>query len=127
MNANELKTILEKHKKWLINETGGERANLQYANLQGADLQGAYLQYANLRNANLIGTNIDFSVLNLSCKGLDFKIDERILKQIMYHVVNLAQTSKLNTKKIFKKNIYKWLEDSHVVTEHEMPILKENE
>lgn len=41
MNANDLKTILEKHKMWLNDEDGGEMANLRGANLSGADLRGA--------------------------------------------------------------------------------------
>lgn len=35
MNANDLKTILEKHKMWLNDEDGGEMANLSGANLIG--------------------------------------------------------------------------------------------
>lgn len=45
--------VLQRHAKWLKNEEGGEKANLQGANLQGANLWGADLQDANLRDANL--------------------------------------------------------------------------
>jgi len=38
MTNEALQTILKKHKMWLKNEAGGERANLQNANLQNADL-----------------------------------------------------------------------------------------
>ena len=48
-----IKEILEKHKKWLLGEDGGERANLRGANLCGANLRGADLRDANLRDANL--------------------------------------------------------------------------
>lgn len=46
MNANDLKTILEKHKMWLNDEDGGEmaelrRADLRWAKLSGAELSGA--------------------------------------------------------------------------------------
>ena len=41
-----IKEILEKHKKWLNAEDGGERADLSYANLSDADLRGANLSYA---------------------------------------------------------------------------------
>ena len=41
MTFNELNKILKKHKLWLANEDGGERADLQGADLQGADLKGA--------------------------------------------------------------------------------------
>ena len=103
MTKEELKVVLDNHVKWL-NGNGGNRADLRGADLSGADL--------------------DFSQLNLSCKGLNFKIDERLAKQLVYHVVNLMQYSNLDTPKIFKKQVYKWLENSHVVTKHRLPILK---
>ena len=43
--------VLQRHAKWLKNEEGGEKANLQGADLQGANLRGADLQGANLRDA----------------------------------------------------------------------------
>jgi hypothetical protein len=102
-----------------------QRADLQRADLQRADLQRADLRGANLQRADLRGANIDFSCLPLWCGGLNFKIDEKQAKQLVYHVLNLMQYSELNTKKIFKKATYKWLEDSHLVTKHRLPVLKE--
>ena len=58
MTTQELQVILEKHKKWLNNEEGGERADLQGANLWGADLRGADLRRANLQGANLWEANL---------------------------------------------------------------------
>ena len=63
MTKKELKEILEKHRKWLSNEEGGERANLcdadlRYANLRGADLGGANLCDADLRGADLRGADL---------------------------------------------------------------------
>ena len=46
ITKEELDTFLRKHKLWLENKEGGERAYLQWANLQGAYLQWAYLQEA---------------------------------------------------------------------------------
>ena len=43
-----LQEVLEKHKKWLNDEEGGERADLRYADLNGADLSNAVLRNANL-------------------------------------------------------------------------------
>ena len=133
MTKEELKVVLDNHVKWL-NGNGGNRADLSGANLRGANLRGANLHGANLRGANLSGAylsmadlsgaDLDFSQLNLSCKGLDFKIDKRLAKQLVYHVVNLMQYSNLDTPKIFKNQVYKWLENSHVVTKHRLPILK---
>lgn len=53
MTKKELKEILEKHRKWLSSEEGGERADLGYADLSNVDLRYANLSYANLRDANL--------------------------------------------------------------------------
>ena len=63
MKANDLKTILEKHKMWLNDEDGGEKADLSGADLSGADLSGADLYGADLREANLRGA--DLSEANL--------------------------------------------------------------
>ena len=53
-----IKEILNKHKKWLFGESGGERANLCGANLRNADLCDANLCGANLRNADLCDANL---------------------------------------------------------------------
>ena len=52
-HSRELKEILEKHRKWINGEEGGERANLSGANLSGVNLSNAYLNHANLSGANL--------------------------------------------------------------------------
>ena len=54
----DLRSILEKHLKWLRDEEGGERADLRGANLYGADLYGADLYGADLCGANLRGANL---------------------------------------------------------------------
>ena len=53
MNSEEIRKVLENHKKWLFNESGGIRADLC-----GADLRGAYLCEVNLREANLYEANL---------------------------------------------------------------------
>ena len=53
MTKEQLNEILEKHKKWLNDEPGGERADLREADLWEADLWGADLRGANLRGADL--------------------------------------------------------------------------
>ena len=53
MNSEEIRKMLENHKKWLFNESGGIRADLC-----GADLTGAYLCGADLRGADLCGADL---------------------------------------------------------------------
>jgi hypothetical protein len=63
-----LKVVVEKHKKWLNDEEGGERANLSAADLRAADLRAANLSAANLSDANLSDANL--SDANLSAADL---------------------------------------------------------
>lgn len=58
MDNEKLKEILERHRKWLNDEDGGERADLCGVDLRGADLRVADLRGANLREANLRGANL---------------------------------------------------------------------
>lgn len=53
LTEKEIKTILNKHSKWLYGASDGERADLRRANLEGANLQEANLEGADLRRANL--------------------------------------------------------------------------
>ncbi len=72
--AEELKAILAKHKAWLNNEDGGERADLSGADLSGANLRDADLSGADLRGADLSGANLrdaDLSYADLS--GADLR------------------------------------------------------
>ena len=102
MTQEELNIVLEKHKKWLDEKEGGERANLRgadlgdanlrsadlrLADLSGADLRLADLRSANLRGANLRGANLDYSCWPLWCGSLrDVQIDKRIFAQLAYHL-----------------------------------------
>lgn len=104
MTQEELNMILDRHKKWLNDEEGGERANLNGAdlggaNLHGADLggadlfgatlRGASLCEANLHGADLHGANLDYSCWPLWCGSLDVKVDARIARQLAYHFCRL--------------------------------------
>lgn len=62
MTQEELQTILEKHKKWLNDVPGGERAHLG-------------------------GANLDYSCWPLWCGSLrNVRIDKRIFAQLAYHI-----------------------------------------
>jgi uncharacterized protein YjbI with pentapeptide repeats len=79
MDKQELKNILDEHKKWVQNE-GGKSADLGCANLYGAklrdaDLRKADLAYADLREADLTGADLmdaDLSEANLTCADLRY-------------------------------------------------------
>lgn len=66
----ELKDILDKHKKWLNNKEGGERADLRDADLSDVNLYDANLHNAILRGANLYNVILrgaDLSSADLRC------------------------------------------------------------
>lgn len=69
MNQEELQTILERHKKWLRDEEGGERADLHYADLSGANLSGADLSDADLSDADLHDANMHDADLSVDPDG----------------------------------------------------------
>jgi uncharacterized protein YjbI with pentapeptide repeats len=78
MNKEELKSILDKHAKWLACEAGGERADFSRRDLRGCDLShrdlcgacfsGCDLSNANLRHCDL--SDADLSNANLSDANL---------------------------------------------------------
>jgi uncharacterized protein YjbI with pentapeptide repeats len=68
MTQTELSEILERHRKWLVGEAGGQRAVLSGTDLIGMDLSGvdlsqsqmigADMRYTNLTKAKLFGANM---------------------------------------------------------------------
>ena len=90
MNKDELNVVLQKHKDWLTNNDGGERANLSGADLRGADLRGANLSNANLSDADLRSANLDYSCLPLWCGSKGMIVDKRIAAQIAAHFCALS-------------------------------------
>ena len=79
MTQEELNIILDRHKKWLNDEEGGERAKLCGADLRKATLSGAHL----------IGADLDYSCWPLWCGSLDVKVDAQIARQLAYHFCRL--------------------------------------
>lgn len=78
MTSLEIKTIMEKHCKWLEGNKNGKRAdfrdaNLGSANLRGANFGGADLKWADLRCADLRGANLRGANLGgADLRGTDF-------------------------------------------------------
>ena len=73
MNQVELNEVLRKHKLWISNRDGGEKANLSgtdlsRTSLSGANLSGTNLSYTDLSGSDLSDTNL--SDTNLSGTNL---------------------------------------------------------
>ena len=126
MDQTKLQEILQAHKKWLDGDyKEGARADLRDADLHGADLRGADLSGADLsgadlsganmfdanlcgaglRGADLRGANLDFSCFPLWCGGLDMHIDDRLARQLLYHLLRNVAYSK-NTSDEMKSLLF---------------------
>ena len=98
MNQQELKNVLDLHRKWVLSESDGVRAdlryaNLRYANLRSADLRSADLSYANLSSANLSSADLRYADLryaNLSYANLSYA-DLEPIKQDFFKVLDAAK------------------------------------
>ena len=86
----ELKTVLEDHKKWLESDDGeeGSRADLRDADLRDANLCRADLCDADLRRADLCDADLDMSAWPLWCGGTQTYLDRRRSLQLVYHLFN---------------------------------------
>jgi hypothetical protein len=67
--------------------------DFRWADLRGVNLKGAAIQGTYLKGADLRGVNLDFSCLDLSCRSLNFKSDEKIRIQIAFHFASLIKNS----------------------------------
>ena len=66
--------ILTKHMLWLLDEKGGERADLSMENLRGESLRGVNLSWASLRGANLSDANLTGATLSgADLRGADLR------------------------------------------------------
>ena len=86
MTKEELKEILDSHKKWLNNEPDGKSADLSDADLSGANLSNADLSGANLHGADLRFADLwiysgDDSVWAIVRAELERKIAEDRMRQ----------------------------------------------
>ena len=132
MNREELNEILELHKKWLVDKTDGKKADLRYADLRYADLrnadlryanlrdaylrdadlrkanlQYANLQYANLQHADLRKADLDYSVFPLWCGSFNIITGDKLVMQLLSHIVRLNKKGMSKEMKIFIKKIPK--------------------
>ena len=89
MNIQE---VLARHKKWLENDEGGQRADLQDADLRGADL--------------------DFSCWPLWCGSKGVIVDLKVVYQLLAHVACLQCDDPEFVE--IKKAIMPWAVKSHI-------------
>jgi hypothetical protein len=97
MNHQELKNVLDLHRKWLAGESDGKRADLRSANLRYTDLRSADLRYTDLRSADLRSANL--SSANLSYTDLNSadlrSADLRSIKEDFFKVLSVAKAEVL--------------------------------
>ena len=118
MTTGKLQEILENHKHWLNEDCEGWEnmsADLSGANLSGANLSGANLRDADLRCADLRGADLDYSCLPLWCGSLTANMDDRQVKQLLYHTLSIVKHSN-NVSAILKEQL---------LTEQNLRIAKE--
>ena len=147
MTPDEIKEILELHKKWQDGSEEGKKAglrgadlrgadlrganlqgadlqeaNLRWAHLQGADLREAGLQEADLRGANLRWANLDSSTgFSLSCKGSKFTVSLKLIFQYFAHFCTLKvdESEQKEFEEILEK-IRPYALKSHVAADLEL-------
>ena len=74
ISKEELNEILQKHKMWLNNDKGGERANLRSIYLRFADLRFTDLKFADLRGTDLKNADLRFADLRFAdLRGADLR------------------------------------------------------
>jgi hypothetical protein len=89
----QLAEILQKHKKWVNGEEGGEKANLRDADLSFANLRAADLRDADLSSANLCAA--DLSSANLRDADLcdaDLSSAKNLVSSINYMEAHFERT-----------------------------------
>lgn len=92
--------------------------NLENVNLKGVNLESAELKDTELKGANLNGANLDYATLQLHCNFLNFKIDERLAKQFLYHIMSLLKYSEFDLEKYFTKEAFKFVNESHLINKY---------
>jgi len=134
-----LEEVIQAHEDFLAGLPQGIKASLSGQDLQhviltnrdlrdidftNANLFNADVMNADFRGADLTGANIDFAQLNISCKSLSFKIGDKNAKMLLYMILTIMQYSDIDISSLVTQEMITYLEDSHLVTEHELEKLK---
>ena len=127
MQKERLQEILESHKKWLRGKDGKRAdlrcvdlrdadlrwADLKWVDLRWADLRGARLKDANLKDADLRcvdlrGADLDYSSFPLWCGSFDIIVDERLIRQLCYHIAKLKYAGNdSDIKTLLESDVFK--------------------
>ena len=117
MQKERLQEILESHKKWLRGKDGKKAdlrwGDLGYADLKDADLRYADLRYADLKDADLRyadlrGADLDYSSFPLWCGSFDIIVDERLIRQLCYHIAKLKYVGNdSDIKTLLESDVFK--------------------
>ncbi len=90
MTADEIREVIEAHRRWLQGEPDGRRAdlagadlrgaNLRDVNLRGADIRGADIRDVNLRGADIRGANLrDVNLRGADIRGASLPSPQMVL------------------------------------------------
>ena len=83
-------------------------ANLRWADLRGVDLREANLKDADLRYADLRGADLDYSSFPLWCGSFDIIVDERLIRQLCYHIAKLKYAGNdSDIKTLLESDVFK--------------------
>ena len=100
ISKEELNEILQKHKMWLNNDKGGERANLRSIYLRFADLRFTDLRFADLRGTDLKNADLRFADLRFAnLSNADLKNIETSMYTIGYNLACPEKGSFIGYKK----------------------------
>ena len=101
----QLAELLAKHRAWLNNEDGGERANLSSADLSSSDLRYADLSYTNLSSADLSSADLSYANLRFlqSANGKELTCMNAGKYQVVLSKESIAIGCKLFTVEKWKE------------------------
>ena len=105
MDKSDLKTILEKHKNWLLGNPDGVCASLSGANLSGADLRGVNPRGTILENINWL--SYIGIVPDMDGFAYAYKMSKRDGKSCTYPVVEINYCNQNEFSAPLDTNVFK--------------------
>ena len=101
-----------------LREANLKDADLRWADLKGVDLRWADLRWASLKDANLKdadlrcvdlrGADLDYSSFPFWCGSFDIIVDERLIRQLCYHIAKLKYAGNdSDIKTLLESDVFK--------------------